>query len=339
MKKFPVNSVIKILLAIVLMVLLFSSLKVDYKQILRVLYEADPLYLVLSLPGVIVVLLVKSFRWNRLLKITGISFSYVKSFSAYMSGYAIGILTPGRIGEFVKVYFVRQEKNTGFLEAFESVLADRLFDFVCLIMLGMAAFVSLKFSLGMATGILVYIGFQLVAIAGLFVVYKLSDGIIRRFAFLQKPLVYMLKNCLVHLTSLKSIPLWISTWISYLMYFVFLRFLLMAFGIEISFIGIMNSMSLLSLVLLVPLTLAGFGQREVSLVYLLGLYGVQAEIAVAFSLMQFTMFFLWGGLAGLVFLLLNPMPVSVIREDARSIKNFFKKSTKDSSGTPGSTGN
>jgi uncharacterized protein (TIRG00374 family) len=328
MKSKTKSTLLKTTLALAMVFVLFASIDIDYLQVLDILKSMDAICFALSLPGVLLVLLFKSLRWNILLRLTGIPFSRFKSFSSYMSAYSIGIITPGRVGEFVKVYNVRFEKEVSFLDAFKSVLADRLFDFVCLIMLGVAAFFSLQFSLDFYTGILLYIGFQFVGILGMFIVFKLFDKLVARFVILQKPLVRMIHDSLCYLFVYKSIGLWIITWIAYLTYFVFLRFLLLAFGIQVSFIGIMNSMSLLSLVLLIPITLAGFGQRELTLVYLLGLYGVSAEIAVAFSLMQFALYFLWGGLAGLVFLVLNPIPIRIILDDAKEIKKYFTKPTK-----------
>jgi uncharacterized membrane protein YbhN (UPF0104 family) len=318
-------TLLKTVLAFALVFVLFVSIDIDFRQVVQLIKNLDGLYLALSLPGVLLVLFFKSIRWNELLKQTGIPISRYKSFASYMSAYSIGILTPGRVGEFVKVYNVRIQKEVTFLEAFKSVLADRLFDFVCLIMLGLAAFFAIHFSLNMYNGIALYIGFQLVGILGVFFIFHLLHFFRVRYTFLQKPLISMVYDSLHYLFTYKSIALWVLTWLAYLTYFVFLRFLLLAFGIQVSFIGIMNSMSLLSLVLLIPITLAGFGQRELSLVYLLGLYGVSAEIAVAFSLMQFALYFLWGGLAGLVFLVLNPIPIRVILEDVKQIKLFFLK--------------
>lgn len=318
------TGLLKLIGAIALIVLLFTSVKVSYHDIIKVLSGLRWTYLVLSMPGVILVLLFKSIRWNILLKQTGIEFTLFKSFSAYMSAYSIGILTPGRVGEFVKVYNVRKDKNVGFLEALKSVLADRLFDLICLVMLGLSSFLSIYFKLELYQGIIIYFLFQIIGIMLSVTGYLGLKFIISRFRILQKPFVFLLKDCFALLFKQKSIVTWGLTWIAYLTYFVFLRFLLLAFGVEVNFIGIMNAMSLLSLVLLIPLTLAGFGQREISLVYLLGLYGVSTEISIAFSLMQFTLFFLWGGLVGLVFFFSNPIPFRIIINDAKQLKKFFK---------------
>ena len=56
-------------------------------------------------------LFTKSYRWNLLLKQQNINYSPVQSFLIYMSSLYIGLITPGRIGEFVKVYYLKSDKD------------------------------------------------------------------------------------------------------------------------------------------------------------------------------------------------------------------------------------
>jgi len=74
-------------------------------------------------------------------------------------------------------------------------------------------------------------------------------------------------------------------------------------------------MSFLSIVLLLPISIAGFGPREATLIYLFSRLGAPAEAALSFAVMQFVIFFLYGGLLGAIVLLAAPLPIWVTRKD------------------------
>lgn len=59
--------------------------------------------------------------------------------------------------------------------------------------------------------------------------------------------------------------------------------------LPLSPLAIIWTRALLFLVLMIPLTIAGFGIREISLVAALGLYGISESSAIAYSLMLFAM--------------------------------------------------
>ena len=69
------------------------------------------------------------FGGNIFSSIQGIKYSIIETFIIYMSALYIGFVTPGRLGEFVKVIYVN-DKNVSYGKGFSSVLIDRFFDFL-----------------------------------------------------------------------------------------------------------------------------------------------------------------------------------------------------------------
>jgi uncharacterized membrane protein YbhN (UPF0104 family) len=88
------------------------------------------------------------------------------------------------------------------------------------------------------------------------------------------------------------------TLLSYAVYFGASVVLLRALGIGLSFRDVACVTGCLSLVLLLPISIAGIGTREATLILLLGKYGIAREDALAYSILQFAVFTLFGGLAG-----------------------------------------
>jgi uncharacterized membrane protein YbhN (UPF0104 family) len=119
---------------------------------------------------------------------------------------------------------------------------------------------------------------------------------------------------------------WLLTLGAYFVFYVANFWIFKSIGIQLSLIDIGFILSLMSLATLIPISLAGFGTREVSLVFLLSFYGISPEVAIVFSLLQFTAFFLWGGLMGWLFWLYNPVKMSLMKEDYRSFMLYLRGS-------------
>ena len=100
--------------------------------------------------------------------------------------------------------------------------------------------------------------------------------------------------------------------------------MLLSVDINISFIDVVYAFSLMSIVLLLPISIAGFGSREASLIFLLSLYGISPEVAISFSILQFFVFYVGGSIVGGIFLLLSPLPLKTIIKDYNKLKLSLK---------------
>ena len=78
----------------------------------------------------------KAFRWRFLLSAQGISYSVRDALASYFSGALVGLLTPGRFGEFVRVFHVANDCRVSHNRAFAGILVDRLFDLHFLFLFG-----------------------------------------------------------------------------------------------------------------------------------------------------------------------------------------------------------
>ena len=72
---------------------------------------------------------VKAMRWRLLLQAQGVEYPLGKCIEVYSIGIFWGIVTPGRLGDFVKVLYLKRH-GLNVLHGLFSVVGDRLFDFV-----------------------------------------------------------------------------------------------------------------------------------------------------------------------------------------------------------------
>ena len=317
-KKRIIYFIFKFLITIVILYLLFKLMKFDYQEFKTAYNSIKSGWILLSLTGVIMVLTLKSYRWHLLLKRSGILFSPLDSLKSYFSSYAIGIVTPGRLGEFVKAYNVRQKTGASLTPSIRTALSDRLFDMTMLLIFSFSWVIREFIFLWMNNILCITVSITL--IGTILILVKLVFVRLKNINRKSNGLFSFIYSCIDDLTKGNSMPLWLISFIAYFFYFLTTWILLRSLSISLSIIDTGYVISIVGLVLLIPLTVAGFGTREASLVYLLSIYGVSAEPAFSFSILQFLVFFVWGGLIGLLFWTLNPVPLEAIRDDS---KKFF----------------
>ena len=103
MTKKMVSLLVKLLVTAAILLFLFSKVNFSAGSFLNTIKGIRIGYYLLSLLGVIVVLGIKSYRWKTLVGNEGFDYKPYRAFGAYMSSDAIGIVTPGRIGEIARL--------------------------------------------------------------------------------------------------------------------------------------------------------------------------------------------------------------------------------------------
>jgi uncharacterized protein (TIRG00374 family) len=322
--KLTLNGIIKISVTIAILLFLFWKVEFNTVGFGETLRSVRTGYFLLSLFGVILVLGIKSLRWRMLIHNEGVVYSKYKAFAAFMSSDAIGIVTPGRIGEIARLYYVRQETPINFYSAFKTIVSDRIFDFTMLGWFGLSGMLFYFKTFGDYPGLYYALGVFVVFVIGYVVVIKLLAKILNYKKIARLPIVRFIYESFLAVVGKKSVIMWGITIIAYFMYFGFSWLIMIALHLTPSYIDVVFIMSIMSLSTIIPLSVAGFGTREATLVLLFAYYGLASETAISFSLMHFTAFFLWGGLIGLVFWLLMPISLQQVKDDSKSIFLLFK---------------
>jgi glycosyltransferase 2 family protein len=322
--KIKLNSIIKI--AVTLLILLFLLWKVEFNtqgfgDTLRSVHTG---YFLLSLFGVILVLGIKSYRWRLLIRNEGATYSAYKGFAAYMASDAVGIVTPGRIGEIARLYYLREESPISFYSAFKTIVSDRIFDFTMLGWFGLSGMLFYFKTFGDYPGLYYALCVLVLVIFSYFIVIKFLAIILRSKKVSRLPIIRFIYESFLAVVGKRAMWMWIITIVAYLMYFNFSWFIMLSLHLTPSYIDVVFIMSIMSLSTIIPLSVAGFGTREATLVLLFSYYGLSSETAISFSLMHFTAFFLWGGLIGLVFWILMPISIQQVKDDSKSIFLLFK---------------
>lgn len=237
-------------------------------------YVLSGIFLVLPLAAI------KAWRWNYLKKIQGIKFNFLDSFLIYNIGFAVGAVTPGKIGEIVKIYYLKN-RNCSTGKSLVSVVTDRLMDLIYLFIFGYISVFFLFKEIKLKINLLYLLSF-LSLITLVFIIKKgWHKKILKKIFFSLIPQKYQTiwhTNFSDFFSDLKKIPpkkyaaAFIITLLSWLIYYLQVEIFAWGIGLKIPFILLAAAITVSGLATLLPISFLGIGARETILIIILGSY-------------------------------------------------------------------
>lgn len=314
--KFKRSIIIKFTITAILFFLIIKLSDINISKVRHTISQLDIYYLLISFPGVFLILFFKSMRWYFLLKNHKIDFSFRESVQAYFASFAVGVITPGRLGEFLKIYYPRQNPKNNFEVILQSTFTDRFYDLMFLCWVGLAGLLYFLFMVGKYQSIV----FSTVVCLIVFVTIFFLLNWLGRFNWYIENRFWQFVHSCFRMFYIKSISIWALTFLSYAIFFATNYYIIKSIGISIPISDVIFIVAISSLIVLLPVSVGGFGTREGTLVYLFGVISLGAESALIYSFIQFIVFFTLGGIIGFAFYAIRPVPLSLIKTD--SIKAF-----------------
>lgn len=289
MKKNKVYSILFRLIGVALFLYILSN--IDFRLLAEQLSEVNILYLIIGFILTLGVAVIKALRWRSILESLGIFISKFLSIKLYWLGLYVGIITPGKVGEVIKVYFLKA-KGFSPAKSLLSIIIDRLSDMFVIVALGIiVAFFYLRF---MAPQIIIL---SLAIILLLWLLYcilnrksrfsKLLDDFFKKNLNdkLYGHFVLFFRACL----ELKNIKLeYIAASLMYLIfswifYYGANYMIALSLHIDISPMLLLAAIVAAIVASLLPISIAGIGTRDVSLIYVFSLASISRETAIIFS--------------------------------------------------------
>lgn len=283
-----INHIIKYsrLIGIVILIIIIAS--IDRDTLLNVLRKADLQLIVIAAFLFPFWVFLKAVRWHILIKGHGIAYPLKLCFLVYLSSNYLGVLTPSRVGEFTKIFYLKQDTNLPYVRGFSNVLADRLFDIFIMVLFACAGIFFFFRTYWLLTSLLII---TLIILLSLFVIHlKTLDTITKRILYRNnRHTIYArLKIFFLSLTTFNTKTFVYSFGLSILgvlLFFLIINLLAYSLQIKNGILFIPLSVSIASLVSLIPLSVSGIGLRDLSLIVIFGQVGLSPEKAVSFSIL------------------------------------------------------
>jgi len=279
------------------LIFLYIIFSIDYATLFETLKIIKTPLLFLALIIMVLEIVIRAWRWQTILAALDIYISKIKAVGLFWLGTFAGVITPGRLGELIRVYFL---KNQGYsiFRSFFSVIIDRIIDILVLSFLGLLIYLFYLKTVG------VYMIFYGILLTLLLVfVFLMVDrrSIIHRIfgQFIKKlfPVDFQdyshftfekLWTGIINLKKEKMIYFFIYLITGWFFYF-FARYLIaQSLGLNLSFINVGVVSVLVALITALPISIAGLGTREAAVIYIFGLLGLNRETALIFSLLIFS---------------------------------------------------
>lgn len=264
-----------------LLYLLFT-IYADYKQVATAFSRFNwllfPVLLLLSFTNYFS----RFLKWDYYLKILNVKIKRIDSFSIFMSGLIMSV-TPGKMGELLKSYLVKQLCNEPISKTAPVIFAERITDFISLVLIGLLGAYVYDYGrlIVLAVGMFFLLVVALISNRGIALwIIK----VLERIKFIKKHIISIHNLYESSYILLRPWALFKMTLLSFVSwsfecfgYYIILR----NFGVDVSFLWASFSYCFATIVGAVSMLPGGLGITEGSLTFLLVQKGYTKDIAVA----------------------------------------------------------
>ena len=285
------------LIGIILFIYIIS--KVNLNQVINIFSSANLFFIVISVVMLFFAIILRSLRWEIIIKATGFDISLKDCTLIWLKGYFLGGVTPGRVGDLFRAKFLTDKIGISLGKSVLTAVIDRLFDILVIFGLSALGILMISQLFGIELFSLHYL-FILLVISGLslyilisrkptakivsplfnlFVPSKFKETAKINFDEFYKGLD-LLKERKQHLFA--SISVGILSW---LVVGIGCYLIALSLSLNISYWYLLISIAISSLIALLPISISGLGTREATFIFLFSIINIVPEEAVSFSLL------------------------------------------------------
>lgn len=272
----------------------FLLTRIDVSAVLRAVLEAD-----WTLIGVAVLLtapffITKAWRWQAILDRVGIHITLARSILYYGAGLFLGLMTPGQVGELARAYYVRRQGDV--VAAAATVIFERALDLAIFVVFAVPGFLVYRWGQGAIAArprlvAVAAVGLVLLGVAVWWSGRAGSGGWLDRLRDRLRTGLDRVQG-LLGAAAAPGFALFLAatSLVSFALYLARLYLLLAALGASMPPVYFVLSMAFVSVVTLLPISIAGIGTRDLAMVAVFTHIGLTAEQAIAMSVL---ILFLW----------------------------------------------
>lgn len=267
---------------------------IDLKLMLEILKSAKPLPVLLAGVISLLTIILMNIRWARIISICKIKINFLYSLKSLSKGIALGIITPGRIGEFYRAKYLKDINKKSWGMNFSTVVIDRIFDLITLLFLGALCGVILVNNYFVEIPLLLIVGFSisLIFFLILFLNKKNAKNILMPIFNIMVPKKYKKKmnfhfeefyegiKKIRTLNYFEGFLYTLGIWFLNVVTFYLISYSL---GLNAGFWFIALIAPVMVLLNLIPISVSGLGTVQALSIFFLGLIGASSEQAIAFS--------------------------------------------------------
>ncbi len=298
---------------------MYIIINLDMMKILDLLGRMRMDYVLLSIALLVPVMLLRGEKWRMIIKSYGIEYDLLRSTKAWISGFFIGIITPGRIGDLSRAYYLKKDKDVTMGRSLTTVVVARLLDVATLFLLACIGLVIIASSYIAAGEMLFYvIGLFIAFIAGVLLLARkgFTRTILRPLFIRLLPAKYQdLISRVFHdfyggidqMSRYRIASAFITGLVAWSIMIYQYQIMALALGLELPYLFLFAIVPITALLDAIPITFSGIGTRDAALIFFLSMLSVNAEAAISYSLLILFVNYIIVGFAGLLLWIRDPI--------------------------------
>lgn len=270
----------------------------DVRTLLDTFRRASPLPLVAAVFLDAGVIHAKLVRWKSLLASCHVRVGTAEAYRAYLPSLFLGLATPGRVGDVVRVQYLRRDHGVRYADGLAVSVIDRLCDVYVLLGFVSLGMVHLAGAISEPLARTAWLAVVIVALAPLLLLAPriwepLATRLYSRLGGVQTTsgLSSFFASLRMQMGTALVVPI-ATTLLAFLLNYLQAWLVAAAFELSLSFTDVVAVLSVSSLLGLLPISVSGVGVREAffALVFPVA-FGVSETMGVAFGLGVFAVIY------------------------------------------------
>ncbi len=288
----------------------------NISSLVDLILSANPLPLIITAILSCLILFLKVLRWTFLLKSQGHIYKLKKACIAVASSTFLGVVTPSRIGDLMRVQFIKQDLGVPYTKGLSVSIMDKLCDLYVLILFVVIGISYLEIN-HESINIILILNFSIIffLFASVFFFFSTSTKgilkwilpslIFKKWVNIQRKFVDSMRSQ-IKPAIFVAIPV---TILVYLMGFFQGWLIAQSIEIDISFFEVISLISITSLLGLLPISISGFGIREFIFSIYFPTLGYTIEQGIVYGLLVSLFLYLLYALIGFISWQLFPFDI------------------------------
>jgi len=273
---------------------IYLIIKLDIVKIFEEIKNLNLIYLPLIFMFIFIFLLIQPLKWFVIAKKQGIKIPFLYAFKINLISNFYGFVTPGKLGTVIRADYLKK-KGTETGKGLSNFVIEKILDLCSLFIFAIGfGLLFYKKILPPEYLYLLLIIFGIMLVLFLIFCRKKNSKIILRFIYrkfvpkkLKEKSKILFHSFYDNFPSLSflGLCLFVNLCVWVLNYFI-IYLIGLSLGIEVNFMLFLAIMAISTLVAQIPITINGFGTREITLIGLFGLFGIGAVKVFSMSLLS-----------------------------------------------------
>lgn len=302
-----------------LLLFVIVIVRFNWQSFYSILLELRPQSLIIACFLNVLRLFVETLRWNKLLKIQKISYKLKDAFLVFLSSAYAGTITPGGIGNFIRIFYLKDDVHISIGAASSSVIMDKLIELLTVIGFGWWGLILLNIGIKAIT--VISLSILLLSLFFLLISYKKLHILLERFLIKlfkvakdvgrfdeEREIFYKFFRQLINIRLLEPVAL---SFLAFIILLIQAFFVADALNIQLSFIDLAKTFAFTRLISrVIPVSFLGLGSKDITFMAILNkMFKIEAIKGIAFSIIfLFTSYFITA-FVGAVCWLIKPIKI------------------------------